>query len=162
MLQNVQKKRSKVGLLHGLQQELECLRWYFAAAIMQQVTVNPGNRVSGRISRESVESEGTLVHGTRYSASGLREQHSMSVEGEAQEWCSGGWCSATKMGGCFSQSFPEERWKYQRQAANTRLCNSWSLVGFKQQQPCQVQDKILIWELQVNFVRYLTYMHQIK
>lgn len=28
--------------------------------------------------------------------SGLREQHSMSVEGEAQEWCSGGWCSATK------------------------------------------------------------------
>lgn len=98
MLQNVQKKeRSKVGLLQGLQQELECLRWYFAAAIMQQVTVNPGNRVSGRINRESVESEGTLVKAPATQLrSGLREQHSMSVEGEAQEWCSGGWCSATK------------------------------------------------------------------
>lgn len=53
---------------------------------MQQVTVNPGNRVSGRISRESVESEGTLVKAPATQLrSGLREQHSMSVEGEAQE-----------------------------------------------------------------------------
>lgn len=164
MLQNVQKKKGQRWVCsRGFNRSLNvygdilqlplCSRWQWILG------TEWAGESAGSPSRARVRWSTAPATQLR---SGLREQHSMSVEGEAQEWCSGGWCSATKMGGCFSQSFPEERWKYQRQAAHTRLCNSWSLVGFKQQQPCQVQDKILIWELQVNFVRYLTYMHQIK